>query len=106
MTYHLKYWEYFIEMSCFIPNQMMDVLSNSLKLLKIGISGTAFSRIKDVAKCARTREGLETIMLLTLQDYIGDQMRDNQLIFDKFLENIDKQIEELKLYWADNHITS
>lgn len=45
-------------------------------------------------------------MLLTLQDYIGDKMRDNQLIFDKFLENIDKQMEELKSYLADSHIIS
>lgn len=106
MMYHLKHWEYFIEMSCFIPGQMTGVLSNSLELLKIGVSSTAFYRITDSAKCVRTREGLETIMLLTLQDYIGDKMKDNQLIFDKFLENIDKQMEELKIYWADNHTTT
>lgn len=104
MSYHLKHWEYFIEMSCFIPSQMITVSSDSLKLLEIGASGTAFSRIVDAAKCARTREGLETVMLLTLQDYIGDQITNNPSIFDKFLENIDKQIGELKVYWADDHI--
>jgi hypothetical protein len=31
-------------------------------------------------------------------------MTDNPSAFDKFLENIDKQIGELKLYLADEHI--
>lgn len=55
MTYHLKHWEYFIEMSCFTPQQMIMALSDSLKLLSIGVSGVAFSRIADDAKCARRR---------------------------------------------------
>lgn len=102
MKHHLKHWEYFIELSCFAPSQMIKVLSDSLGLKTI--SSTAFSRITSSAKCARTREGLETIMLLVLQDYIGDNMTDNPSIFDKFLENVDKQLEGLKLYWADEHI--
>ena len=104
MSYHLEHWEYFIEMSCFIPSQMIKITSDSLKLLRIGVSGVAFSRIVDASKCAKTREGLETIMLLTLQDYIGDQMKNDLSIFDKFLENIDKQIGELKVYLADEHL--
>jgi len=35
MTYHLKNWEYFIEMSCFIPGQMIELLSDTLKSSKI-----------------------------------------------------------------------
>lgn len=102
MKYHLQHWEYFIEMSCFVPDQMEKVLSDSLDIKNIG--NTAFSRIVNGAKCARTREGLETIMLLVLQDYIGDNITNNPLMFDKFLENIDKQVGELKLYWADEHL--
>jgi len=41
---------------------------------------------------------------LVLQDYIGDTMTNNPSIFDKFLENLDKQIWELKIYWADEHV--
>ncbi len=104
MSFHLMHWEYFIDLSCFVPSQMIKVLSDSLKSLEIGISSTAFSRIVDSARCARTRDGLETIMLLVLQDYIGDTMTNNPSIFDKFLENLDKQIWELKIYWADEHV--
>ena len=102
MTYHLKHWEYFIEMSCFVPNQMAEILSDSLGLEMV--SRIAFSRIIDSAKCARTREGLETIMLLVLQDYIETKMTNTPSLFDKFLENIDKQLGELKTYWADEHV--
>jgi hypothetical protein len=102
MTYHLQHWEYFIEMSCFVPDQMAKVLSDSLGIKNV--SNVAYSRIANSAKCARTREGLETIMLLILQDYIGDNMTNHPLIFDKFLENIDEQILKLKLYWADDHV--
>ena len=104
LRYHLRNWEYFIEMSCFIPNNMIEILSNSLKLLNVGVSGAAFSRITDAAKCARTVEGLETIMLLTLQDYIGKNMTEGDpLLFDKFLENIDDQLTVLKEDWAIYH---
>jgi hypothetical protein len=102
MKHHLKHWEYFIELSCFVPTQMIKVLSESTGLK--AVSSTAFSRIVTSAKCARTREGLETIMLLVLQDYIDDEMTNNPSIFDKFLENIDKQLEELKTYWAEEHV--
>lgn len=102
MTYHMQHWEYFIEMSCFIPDQMIKVLSESLG--PKDISNIAFSRIANGAKCARTRNGLETIMLLILQEYIGDEITSNPSIFDKFLENVDKQIWELKVYWANDHL--
>ena len=102
MKYHLQHWEYFIEMSCFIPDQMAKVLSDSLDIKDI--SRITFSRITNSSKCARTRDGLETIMFLILQEYIGDQITSHPSIFDKFLENIDRQIGELKLYWADKHL--
>lgn len=100
MTYHLKNWEYFIEISCFIPGEMIKLLSDSLKSLKI--PETAFSRIVNTANCVRTRDGLETIILLTLHDYIGETLI--PLTYDKILENIDNQIEGLKENWAENHI--
>lgn len=103
MVYHLKNWEYFIELSCIIPGEMIEVLSGSLSSIQIGITGTAFSRIIDKAKCARTREGLETIILLTLQDYIGNMLITDPSIFDRFLEDIDKQMQGLKQNWAEEH---
>jgi hypothetical protein len=102
MKHHLKHWEYFIELSCFVPTQIEKILSDSLGLEMV--SHTAFSRITGSAKCARTREGLETIMLLVLQDYVETNMTNNPSLFDKFLENVDKQLGELKTYWADDHI--
>jgi len=104
MVYHLKNWEYFIELSCIIPGEMIEVLSGSLSSVQIGATGlTAFSRIIDRAKCARTREGLETIILLTLQDYIGSILITDPSILDRFLEDIDKQMQGLKQNWAENH---
>lgn len=104
MTYHLQHWEYFIELSCFVPHHIEEVLSDSLISLEIGTSSIAFSSIASSVNCARTREGLETIIFLLLQAYIGDTIKNNPLIFDKILETIDKKIGELKIYWAEDHI--
>lgn len=109
MIYHLKNWEYFIELSCIIPEEMIEILSGSLSSIRIGeagrigVTGKAFSRIIDKAKCVRTREGLETVILLILQDYIWNILITDPSILDRYLEDIDKQMEGLKLNWAEKH---
>jgi len=103
MVYHLKNWEYFIELSCIIPGEMIEILSGSLSSVQVEVTGTAFSRIIDKAKCARTRDGLETIILLTLQDYIENILIAGPSILDRFLEDVDKQMQGLKQNWAEDH---
>ncbi len=104
MTYHLKNWEYFIEVSCFVPSAMIKILSDALETLGIIVNSTAFSRIVDSSKCVRSRGGLETVILLTLDDYIGPRLEGDPLIFDNILKILDEEIGILKESWADNHI--
>lgn len=103
--YHMKNWQYFIDLSCYNPELMKEFLFDSAiddikdeKLFRDGVNAYFFQ-----IRCARTIEGLESILLKMMSNSLVIYELDS-LLFDKILERIDILLSEIKEKWAENHV--
>lgn len=100
--YHMRNWEYFIDLYCINPDYIIESLlyatieKSEEKPFKEMVE--KFGEFYDIIKpelgiidCARTREGLETMLLFLLKDNLKIEI--NPSFFDKVLEKLDRDLD-------------
>lgn len=104
--YHMRNWELFIDVSCVNPDYIKEALYHATKEAKgekensykemLEEFGQFFETISpefNIISCARTREGLETMLLILLKDSLGIEIHPS--FFDKVLERLDKSLDRV-----------
>ncbi len=107
MVYHLKNWEYLrdlIKMPAFSKEEFIaDIIDESGATRR----GNIRHIVQDIAETCGdmdTKEGFETCLLLFRED-LSESFRGlgTNEAFEKFLENLDKGVGEIKKRWYEEH---
>ena len=100
--YHMRHWEYFIDLYCINPDYIIESLLYATieksEEIQFKEMSEKFGEFYDIIKpglgiidCARTIEGLETMLLFLLRDNLKIEIYPS--FFDKVLEKLDHDLD-------------
>lgn len=105
--YHMRNWEIFIDLTCYNPDYIIEIIMDAIKEYEeesfekraeeYGIFTNMIGPHLNIINCARTIEGLETMLLLLLKDVLKTEI--DPSFFDKVLKKLDSYLDNIKSFY-------